>query len=650
MMAGEETHVSSAPTMLFLSIVIGATILVLAWLIRLSRSQTSNTAEKQSKPKRKEPQAAKKPPPPKPQKQSKAQKKPAVTQYTHQELITTLKGHTGSITGGSFSSDGKHFKTAADVGSGRRFDPGGRSGKASCNANLFSIEDSLDLSSISDGSSSLEEVDTSSVSSSSQMANSNAPSDTEEVIMVCNPSKMSRRQRKNKNKRAKMNRVGSSAGRSTSTKAISQSTKTLFDSLEKTEEQLYDLLVPKCCVLEERVLNGYPYATNHGLYIFKPNGYTTLAGVLNGCELLEIELDATEREDLHKTLDVESSSDYSEPESLEDLSVGDTYQDDNHESSSGVSSDSKDSEVDIEGNYGNEINSNFSEFRNSTGSMDLNFDSKHATLQNFNKLQQIEKCKRCRKHFSVSENGSDVCEYHPKKMVLRRDGRLHYQCCNRMKGVAGCTQTSYHVFHHFRSGLNGPLEGFVNTKDGSPRIFGLDCEMIFTSKGFELARLTLVCVSGKVVLDLYVKPLGEVFDYNTKFSGITAEHIERAISFTEARERLLRVVPSSSIIIGHSLEGDLAALKLIHRNVIDTALLFKPPPSSPTLNGPLMHKQSLKSLAKRHLGRDIQKGGSHGHDSLEDATAALDLVLNNIKESLFFRSKVAPLPLALQNM
>lgn len=48
MMAGEETHVSSAPTMLFLSIVIGATILVLAWLIRLSRSQTSNTAEKQS--------------------------------------------------------------------------------------------------------------------------------------------------------------------------------------------------------------------------------------------------------------------------------------------------------------------------------------------------------------------------------------------------------------------------------------------------------------------------------------------------------------------------------------------------------------------------------------------------------------------------
>ncbi|XP_042866984.1 transducin beta-like protein 2 isoform X2 [Penaeus japonicus] len=114
MMAGEEAHVSSAPTMLFLSIVIGATILVLAWLIRLSRRQTSNTTEKQTKPKRKEPQAAKKPPPPKPQKQAKAPKKAAAIQYSHQELITSLKGHTGNITGGSFSSDGKHFITAAD--------------------------------------------------------------------------------------------------------------------------------------------------------------------------------------------------------------------------------------------------------------------------------------------------------------------------------------------------------------------------------------------------------------------------------------------------------------------------------------------------------------------------------------------------------
>jgi DNA polymerase III epsilon subunit-like protein len=35
---------------------------------------------------------------------------------------------------------------------------------------------------------------------------------------------------------------------------------------------------------------------------------------------------------------------------------------------------------------------------------------------------------------------------------------------------------------------------------------------------------------------------------------------------------------------------------------------------------------SLKNLAKRYLGRDIQMNGRDGHDSLEDAVAARDVV------------------------
>lgn len=84
------------------------------WCMLVTESNWKPSSLSAGKPKRKEPQAAKKPPPPKPQKQAKTLKKAAVTQYAHQELITTLKGHTGSITGGSFSSDGKHFITAAD--------------------------------------------------------------------------------------------------------------------------------------------------------------------------------------------------------------------------------------------------------------------------------------------------------------------------------------------------------------------------------------------------------------------------------------------------------------------------------------------------------------------------------------------------------
>jgi DNA polymerase III epsilon subunit-like protein len=35
---------------------------------------------------------------------------------------------------------------------------------------------------------------------------------------------------------------------------------------------------------------------------------------------------------------------------------------------------------------------------------------------------------------------------------------------------------------------------------------------------------------------------------------------------------------------------------------------------------------SLKNLAKRYLSRDIQMNGKDGHDSLEDAVAARDVV------------------------
>ena len=72
--------------------------------------------------------------------------------------------------------------------------------------------------------------------------------------------------------------------------------------------------------------------------------------------------------------------------------------------------------------------------------------------------------------------------------------------------------------------------------------------------------------------------------------------------------------------MGHSLNADLAALKITHPFVIDTSILYPHP------RGPPM-KSSLKWLAQKFLKREIQKGhGVHGHDSIEDARACLDLV------------------------
>lgn len=648
-MAGSHTHADHDPTMFFISLVVAVTVIVLIWLIRRVRDKDVDPNERSSQKKRASESALSKN-----VNQKASKKKPAAAaawrkpassvQFTHPELLTSLKGHSGSVTSGGFSSNGKHFISAADVGSGGRFDPGGRFGKVNSNENNFVLERTMDYP-LSEGSSSssssLEEVDTSSVSSSSHIATSNAPSDIEDCMIASNNSKMSRRQRKNKNKKSRGQ--GNLSSQGGALKIGSESTQVLFEHLDKTEEQLYELLFPLCCGMEDRVLNGYPYVTNHGVFIFKTIGYSTLAGVLSGgCEIVDDEMNKKQAADIHKIVDVEvGNSDYSDPESLEDESASsDSYHDDCQETSSGISTDSKDSEGDYESSYTSDMDVNF------CTNFDSNFTCKNKKCGNY---QPIEKCKRCKQSFNVNDNGSRACQYHPKKVTIRKDGQLRYVCCNKMKGVQGCTIAPMHVYYNIKVGLNGPLDTFICTRGGEgKRVLGLDCEMIFTTEGFELARVTLVSINGKVILDLYVKPVGRVFDYNTQFSGITARHMDQAVSFTEARDRVLNLVSSSTVLIGHSLEGDLAALHMVHRNVIDTALLFKAPQNSQSL-GLVVNKQSLKSLAKRHLCRDIQKDGNRGHDSLEDASAVLDLVLNYFVESPKF-PKIAPLPVALQNM
>lgn len=150
-------------------------------------------------------------------------------------------------------------------------------------------------------------------------------------------------------------------------------------------------------------------------------------------------------------------------------------------------------------------------------------------------------------------------------------------------------------------------------------LVGLDCEMVQTTSGLVLARVSVVDTEGAVLYDTLVHPREEVTDYLTEFSGITAEQLcDVHTSLSDVQSRLLEILSEKSIIVGHSLENDLAALKLFHDRVIDTALIY------PHSNG-WPHRNGLASLSSRLLHRQLKRHG--GHDSIADARTSLELAL-----------------------
>ncbi|KAI4087460.1 MAG: hypothetical protein L6R37_008319 [Teloschistes peruensis] len=152
--------------------------------------------------------------------------------------------------------------------------------------------------------------------------------------------------------------------------------------------------------------------------------------------------------------------------------------------------------------------------------------------------------------------------------------------------------------------------------------FAIDCEMCkVEGDTMALTRISIVDWDGSVVMDELVKPDEPIIDYLTQFSGITAEKLEPVTTdLATIQKDLHKILTPQSILIGHSVNSDLEALKLTHPFIIDTSVLYQHP------RGPPM-KSSLKWLAQKYLCREIQKGhGTRGHDSVEDARACLDLV------------------------
>ena len=125
----------------------------------------------------------------------------------------------------------------------------------------------------------------------------------------------------------------------------------------------------------------------------------------------------------------------------------------------------------------------------------------------------------------------------------------------------------------------------------------------------------------EVLMDMLYHPEGRVVvDYRTAISGITAELLagENVVTdFAVVQQQLLSLISEQCVLVGHGLSHDLKALKLVHKRVIDTGLIF---------TSPLKHQMlGLRDVVKHVFSQDCQPE-NQPHNSIHDAGWPLELV------------------------
>ncbi|KAK0671825.1 hypothetical protein QBC41DRAFT_46562 [Cercophora samala] len=289
-----------------------------------------------------------------------------------------------------------------------------------------------------------------------------------------------------------------------------------------------------------------------------------------------------------------------------------------------------------------------------------------------------EVCDRCTTRFQVfpgrrEEDGAltsgGTCTHHsgrtyfPERVLGTVDRPAkRYRCCQETVGEStGCTVGNTHVFKASAPSRLAALMPFMETPPNpsapKDRAVCFDCEMGYTARGMELIRLTATSwPDGKELLDVIVRPIGEVLDLNSRYSGVWPEDIANAEEWSpgkpltavvessgtgRTKKKHMTIVPSPMVardllfsliapetpLIGHALENDLNAVRIVHPTIIDTALLF------PHRRGlPMRH--GLKMLMETELNKAIQveTKDNRGHDSGEDARAAGELVRLKVME------------------
>lgn len=151
-----------------------------------------------------------------------------------------------------------------------------------------------------------------------------------------------------------------------------------------------------------------------------------------------------------------------------------------------------------------------------------------------------------------------------------------------------------------------------------PQSIAMDCEMCETqdpvtgSKNHRaLCRISIVNGDDPkdVLLDTLVKPAWPVTNYRTWVNGIEKQHLEN-VQFTirHAQAFMMALCSEETVMIGHAVNNDLAAIRMVHHCNADSSFLF-------TVKDEPGATPSLKDVTKTVMQQDMP----NTHDSVNDA-------------------------------
>lgn len=150
--------------------------------------------------------------------------------------------------------------------------------------------------------------------------------------------------------------------------------------------------------------------------------------------------------------------------------------------------------------------------------------------------------------------------------------------------------------------------------------------------GSGASEVILLCatdfVTGAVLINQLVCPRDKITQMRTPIHGITKSRLDQATSLGQAlagwegaRSELWKYIDDNTILVGHALQHDLSALRMIHPRVVDSSIL-----SGNAIGYRRIHL-GLKTLCSELLSVEIRAGKGGIHDGLEDVLATREVVL-----------------------